>query len=126
MIGVGLGLNTGPLMSVAVGSVPASRAGMASGLVNAGRMVGATLGVAVLGTIAASHAGAAGRGLAMLPSGMGRALAIGGIGELVAALLALLFVGSSVGRRDAAAEQVETHRPARTGYAVEGVQSTDA
>ena len=49
VIGIGLGLNTAPIQNVAVASVPPDRAGTASGLVNTARMVGATLGVAVLG-----------------------------------------------------------------------------
>src|SRR6185437_8884286 len=51
IIGVGLGLNTGPVNSVAVASVPPARSGTASGLVNTARMVGATLGIAVLGAV---------------------------------------------------------------------------
>src|SRR6185295_14001669 len=58
VIGVGLGLNTGPVNAVAVASVPPARAGTASGLVNTARMVGATLGVAVLGAMFAVRAGA--------------------------------------------------------------------
>lgn len=57
MIGIGLGLNTAPVQNVAVASVPQERAGTASGLVNTARMVGATLGVAVLGLLFAMHSG---------------------------------------------------------------------
>src|SRR5256884_4375967 len=56
-IGVGLGFNTGPLLSVAVSAAPKSHAGAAAGVVNTARMIGATLGVAVLGAIFAAHAG---------------------------------------------------------------------
>src|SRR5262249_47902832 len=51
IIGVGLGLNTGPVNAVAVASLPPARSGTASGLVNTARMVGATLGIAVLGAM---------------------------------------------------------------------------
>jgi MFS transporter, DHA2 family, methylenomycin A resistance protein len=67
LTGIGMGLNTGPLMSVAVDSVQAARSGTASALINVARMSGATLGVAVLGaafTLAGS--GAAGFQAAML------------------------------------------------------------
>jgi MFS transporter, DHA2 family, methylenomycin A resistance protein len=67
LTGIGMGLNTGPLMSVAVDSVHAGRSGTASALINVARMAGATLGVAVLGaafTLAGS--GAAGFRAAML------------------------------------------------------------
>jgi MFS transporter, DHA2 family, methylenomycin A resistance protein len=57
VIGCGLGLNTAPVNAVAVANVPAARSGTASGLVNTARMVGATLGVAVLGAIFAMFAG---------------------------------------------------------------------
>src|SRR5262249_56510738 len=57
-IGCGLGLNVGPMNAVAVANVPAARSGTASGLVNTARMVGATLGVAVLGRAVAGAVGA--------------------------------------------------------------------
>jgi EmrB/QacA subfamily drug resistance transporter len=66
IIGCGLGLNTGPVNAVAVASVPPTRTGTASGLLNTARMVGATLGVAVLGALFAVLAGSGldmGRGL---------------------------------------------------------------
>jgi MFS transporter, DHA2 family, methylenomycin A resistance protein len=50
LAGIGMGLNTGPLISVAVDAVSAARSGMASALINVARMTGATLGVAFLGT----------------------------------------------------------------------------
>src|SRR5215471_10213524 len=56
-IGVGLGFNTGPLLSVAVSAAPKAHAGAAAGVVNTARMIGATLGVAVLGGIFAAYAG---------------------------------------------------------------------
>ncbi len=55
-IGIGLGLNTGPVNAVAVASVPPGRSGTASGLINTTRMIGATLGIASFGTIYAAYA----------------------------------------------------------------------
>lgn len=49
LTGIGMGINTGPLMSVAVDAVGAERSGTASSIINVARIVGATLGVAVLG-----------------------------------------------------------------------------
>ena len=87
VIGVGLGLNTAPVQNVAVASVPHARAGTASGLVNTARMVGATLGVAVLGLLFALHAGGSGEAAAFrLP------YLIGGAGELLGAALAFSFI----------------------------------
>ncbi|KVL50323.1 MFS transporter [Burkholderia territorii] len=66
LTGLGMGIATGPLMTVAVGAVEAARSGTASALVNVARMAGATLGIAVLGTLfAAAHGGMAGLRTAM-------------------------------------------------------------
>jgi predicted MFS family arabinose efflux permease len=90
IIGVGVGLNTAPVNAVAVASVPPARAGTASGLINTARMVGATLGVAVLGAIYAAHEGG-GDAAAALP-GLRLAYFTGGGVELAGALVALLFI----------------------------------
>jgi DHA2 family methylenomycin A resistance protein-like MFS transporter len=90
VIGVGLGLNTGPVNAVAVAAVPPARAGTASGLVNTARMVGATMGIAILGAIYAAHSrGDAPQGML---EGLRWALLGGGIGELSGALIALVLV----------------------------------
>jgi len=91
VIGCGLGLNTAPVNGVAVANVPAARSGTASGLVNTARMVGATLGVAVLGAIFAVVAGRkpdAGHVIAGLPP----AFVVGGIGEMTGAAAAFIFI----------------------------------
>src|SRR5262245_13402554 len=97
IVGVGLGLNTGPVNAVAVGAVPPARSGTASGLVNTSRMVGATLGVAVLGALFAVHAGES-RPEAMV-SGLRLAYLGGAVVELTGAFIALAFI------RDDAIEQ---------------------
>jgi MFS transporter, DHA2 family, methylenomycin A resistance protein len=89
VIGVGLGLNTAPVQNVAVASVPQSRAGTASGLVNTARMVGATLGVAVLGLLFALHAGS---GATVQAESFRLPYLVGGLAELVGAVLAFRFV----------------------------------
>jgi MFS transporter, DHA2 family, methylenomycin A resistance protein len=84
IVGVGMGFNTGPLMSVAVDAVSAARSGTASALINVARMAGATLGVACLGTIFALwHSGAGGLRNAML---------VGGVVQLGGALAAWLTI----------------------------------
>ncbi len=97
VIGCGLGLNAGPMNAVAVANVPAMRSGTASGLVNTARMLGATLGVAVLGAVFAMHVaeGAGTEGLA--PAYLG-----GGIGELIGAVVAFAFI-----RRDSLRQHAE-------------------
>ena len=65
VVGVGLGLNTSPVNAVAVATVPQARSGTASGLLNTARMIGATMGIAILGSLFAAFAGqdaAAGEG----------------------------------------------------------------
>ncbi len=99
VIGVGLGFATGPLMAVALASIPAARAGLASGLVNTARMIGATLGVAILGALFAAragHAGGGGQAHAQSPqqflSGMFIALIVGATIELIGAVIATLLI----------------------------------
>ena len=89
IIGIGLGLNTGPVNAVAVAAVPPARSGTASGLLNTARMVGATMGIAVLGAIYAAHLhGGAPQGML---KGLRWAFLGGAIGELSGALIALIF-----------------------------------
>jgi MFS transporter, DHA2 family, methylenomycin A resistance protein len=83
LTGVGMGLVTGPVLGFAVSHAPAKLAGTASGIGNAARMLGATLGVAVLGgafahatSPAALRIGFAGGGLAQLLGALVAALAI--------------------------------------------------
>lgn len=84
LAGLGMGLNTGPLYGIAVGSVGQERAGTASSLINVARMTGATLGVALLGTVSGLlHGNAAGLRAAMLT---------GGIVQLCGALVAFATV----------------------------------
>jgi DHA2 family methylenomycin A resistance protein-like MFS transporter len=92
VIGCGLGLNTAPVNAVAVANVPAARSGTASGLVNTARMVGATLGVAVLGAVFAVFAGSADAG-GHIVSGLVPAYIGGGIGEMLGAIAAFTFIG---------------------------------
>ncbi len=70
LAGLGMGLNTGPLLAVAVAAVAAPRAGTAAALFNVARMSGAVLGVAVLGTVFAALGGASGFRAAMLAGGL--------------------------------------------------------
>jgi predicted MFS family arabinose efflux permease len=84
LAGIGMGLNTGPLMSVAVDAVSAARSGTASALINVARMAGATLGVAFLGTaFALWHGGSEGLRAAML---------IGAAAQLCGALVAWIAI----------------------------------
>ena len=104
IIGVGLGLNTGPVNSVAVASVPPARSGTASGLVNTARMIGATLGIAVLGAVFAASAGQSPGDAAAITHGLRMALLVGAADELLGALIGLCFIRAGAPQGHAAAE----------------------
>jgi len=90
VIGAGLGLNTGPVNAVAVASLPPARSGTASGLINTARMIGATLGIAVLGAAFAVHAAA--QTAEAMVSGLRVAYLGGALVELAGATIALVFI----------------------------------
>jgi EmrB/QacA subfamily drug resistance transporter len=85
-IGIGLGLNTGPLLSLAVSAVAKAEAGVAAGIINTARMVGATLGVAVLGAVFAAHAGVSPVDPDRIVAGVHPAFVGGALGEFVGVL----------------------------------------
>jgi MFS transporter, DHA2 family, methylenomycin A resistance protein len=88
IIGCGLGLNTGPVNSVAVANVSKSRAGTASGLINTARIVGATLGVAVLGSLFAVFS----QSEFGIAAGLPPAFIGGAAAELLGAAIAVAFI----------------------------------
>ena len=91
VIGCGLGLNTGPVNAVAVANAPTARSGTASGLLNTARMVGATLGVAVLGAVFAMFSGG-GNENGHIADGLAPAFVGGGLVEMIGAIVALKFI----------------------------------
>lgn len=99
-MGLGMATATGPVMTLAVSSLPSARSGTSSGLVNVGRMVGATLGVAVAGSISSGGAALAGQDAARFTAGMRVALRVGGLVEVLGAVLVLGLLGlGPLGRR---------------------------
>jgi EmrB/QacA subfamily drug resistance transporter len=92
VVGIGLGLNTAPVNGVAVAAVPPARSGTASGLLNTGRMIGATLGVAVLGSVFAAFAGQDAASGGDFLAGVHAAMSVGGAGELLGAVIAFAYV----------------------------------
>jgi DHA2 family methylenomycin A resistance protein-like MFS transporter len=80
VLGIGTGLALPTMTAAAVSAVPARRTGMASAIHNASRQVGATLGVAVLGTVVLSHDS--------LGAGLRAALTVSAVVLLVVAALA--------------------------------------
>jgi hypothetical protein len=92
IIGIGLGLNTGPVLTVAVSAAPKDHAGVASGIVNTARIVGATLGVAVLGALFVGHAGQNPTDGAAITAGLLPALVGGAMVEWAGAFAAFLII----------------------------------
>jgi len=93
VVGIGLGLNTAPVNGVAVAALPPDRSGTASGVLNTARMVGATLGVAILGAVFAAYAGQQPAMNAGFLTGLRAALGVGGAGELIGAVVAFTLIG---------------------------------
>jgi MFS family permease len=92
VVGIGLGLNTAPVNGVAVAALPSERSGTASGLVNTARMVGATLGVAILGALFAAYAGQETAAGANFLPGLQAAMIGGGASEFLGMVVAFGFI----------------------------------
>jgi EmrB/QacA subfamily drug resistance transporter len=92
IVGIGLGLNTSPVNGVAVAAVPPARSGTASGLLNTARMIGATMGIAILGALFAAFAGQTASGGGEFLAGLRAAMLVGGSAELVGAVVAFAFI----------------------------------
>jgi MFS family permease len=105
---LGLGLALVPATIVAVQGVPAAASGLASGVLNTSRFVGAALGLAVLSTIAASHTSgevASGTGSATaLTDGFALQFKVGALFCLAGAVAAVIMLRPK--RPERAAEQV--------------------
>src|SRR5262245_24541502 len=92
VVGIGLGLNTAPVNGVAVAALPPARSGTASGVLNTARMVGATMGVAILGSVFAAYAGQQADLVAGFMPGLRAAMIAAGLAELLGAVIAALFI----------------------------------
>jgi EmrB/QacA subfamily drug resistance transporter len=102
IFGLGFGTINPPITNTAVAGMPPAQAGVASAVASTSRQLGATLGVAIVGALAASSLNAARAGHpAALPSDIGWWL-ITGCGLLVIALGVL----STTGRANASADRV--------------------
>ena len=73
-------------------SVPKDRFGVPSGIVNVARITGATLGVAVLGSIFAAHAGSATVDVPKFLTGMRTAMLVASAVAFAAGLVAFVML----------------------------------
>jgi MFS family permease len=96
LLGLGAGSAFLPLMTVAMADVPARDSGLASGIVNASLQIGAAIGLAALGTIAATRTQglrAGGEGFAAaLTGGYTLAWTVGAISVAAGAVAALALL----------------------------------
>lgn len=115
---VGFGLCLAPVVSVATAGVAPHEAGTASGLLNSSRQLGASLGLAALGTAAQQRAGATGS-----PESLNAGYALGlslGAALLVAAVLvavAVLRRATATPRAAPAEREVPVAAPTTRGHA---------
>jgi EmrB/QacA subfamily drug resistance transporter len=81
LLGLGCGMALNPVMLAAMGDVPPEESGLASGVVNTSFMMGGSIGLAALASLAAG-------------SGYHAAFAVGALFALLAALLGFLLSGA--------------------------------
>jgi EmrB/QacA subfamily drug resistance transporter len=112
-IGLGIGSAFMPLLTIAMADVPASDAGLGSGITNVSQQVAGALGLAVLGTIATTHSKtleAQGHALATsLVSGYHLAFAVGAASILVGIVTALAVLRNR--NLDASTQPAATEEP---------------
>jgi hypothetical protein len=94
----GAGLAATPLAALATSGAAPEDAGVVSGLVNTSRVMGGSLGLAVMSTIAASRTGGSVSGEA-LTAGYALAFRVSGVMLLAGAVLMLLWLPRSISRR---------------------------
>lgn len=92
----GAGLSATPLASLATSGAPSGDAGLVSGLVNTSRVMGGSLGLAVMSTVAATRT-AGGTSAEALTAGYALAFRTGALVLLGGAVLMLLWLPSASG-----------------------------
>jgi MFS family permease len=87
LMGLGMGLTMSPMSTAAMNAVDRTKSGVASGTLTMSRMVGGTLGVAVLGAIVESE-----QGVTEFVSSLARGLTLATIVTAAAAVLAYVLI----------------------------------
>jgi MFS family permease len=94
--GFGMAITMAPTTAAAMGSVPVDKAGVGSAVINSMRQVGGSLGIAIMGTVVATHisVGAASPAYdGQFVDGYHRALQVGAVILLAGAVVAALTIG---------------------------------
>jgi EmrB/QacA subfamily drug resistance transporter len=112
LIGLGMGLTVTPVAVAGTAGVPREDAGLASGLLNTSRTVGASIGLAALATLAATHTSGALSGLVATPAHTAAALTDGySLAFTVAAILLVLTGGIAMAVLPSYREVVQAATP---------------
>ncbi|MFE5597705.1 MFS transporter [Streptomyces coelicoflavus] len=109
---IGIGLCLAPAVSVATAGVAAEETGSASGLLNSTRQIGASLGLAALGTAANDRTGDT-LTPESLTDGYGLGMTIGGVIVLAAVLLALTVLPRTGAQAQATEAEASGAEPAQ-------------
>ena len=118
LMGLGMALVMSPMSTAAMNAVSVSKAGVASGILSMNRMVGGTLGIAVIGAVFASQAPAGTRDPAefvhAFSSSMWVATAVAAVGAVIAVALlrGRAAPAPTVAESEAAATRPASSRPA--------------
>jgi EmrB/QacA subfamily drug resistance transporter len=103
LIGIGVGLVSPSLNSIALAAVPPQQSGIASGSVNTARQLGLTLGIAVLGSVFQTVTGAdANHSAGNFTSGLDSAFAVAGTVGIVGGALVFALLSAKSTTPDAA------------------------
>lgn len=121
LAGTGFGMSIVPLTMGATTGLPASQAGLASGLIQTSRQIGGAIGLAAMGTAAAAataHA-RAGSAAAALASGYDRAFGIAAVTLLAGVALTPLLPGARPAAASAQRDAIRTGQARSVARSVE-------
>ena len=91
LMGIGMGFIMSPMSTAAMNAVDRTKAGVAGGILSMSRMIGGTLGIAVLGALIGNPADPAG-----YVASLGDGLLVGSVVAAVGALVAWTLVSPDV------------------------------
>jgi EmrB/QacA subfamily drug resistance transporter len=111
IFGIGFGMVNPPITNTAVLGMPAAQAGVAAAVASTSRQVGQTLGVAIVGAVAAAGVGKVGPGFVQASHAAWWIVTVAGAAVLVLGLLSTTQRAEETARR--VAGELETDAPAQ-------------